>query len=57
MSSYVQGQIDQRGRFFFVETSGRLGILYPDGEIFTVAGWVTDPNKVLLVPTPSPLLI
>src|SRR5688500_1734990 len=33
--------VDLRGRFFFAVAQGRVGILYPDGEIFTVAGWVT----------------
>lgn len=45
MSPYVGGEVDSQGRFAFAEISGRVGYMYPDGTIKTVAGWVTDPNK------------
>jgi len=45
MSPYVTGEVDSQGRFCFAETSGRIGYLYPDGYIKTVAGWVTSPDK------------
>jgi len=44
-SSYVTGQVDSQGRFAFAETSGRVGYIYPDGFVKTVAGWVTAPGK------------
>lgn len=35
---YVQGIYDESGRFAFVETAGRVGFMYPDGSIKTIAG-------------------
>lgn len=37
--------MDNAGRFAFVEDGGRLGWLYPDGEVVTIAGWALKANK------------
>lgn len=44
-SPFVTGQIDSQGGFAFVEAGGLLRYMFPDGEITTLAGWVTDPSK------------
>ena len=44
-SPYITGQVDSQGGFAFVEAGGPLRYMRPDGEIITVAGWVTDPAK------------
>lgn len=31
--------------FDFLGSIGRVGLLYPDGSIKTIAGFVTDPTK------------
>ncbi|MFN0117106.1 MAG: fibronectin type III domain-containing protein [Elusimicrobiota bacterium] len=45
MSNFVGGQVDSQGRLLFAETGGRVGMLLPDGEIITVAGWRVKPDK------------
>mmetsp|Transcript_17951 Transcript_17951/g.38548 ORF Transcript_17951/g.38548 Transcript_17951/m.38548 type:complete len:859 (+) Transcript_17951:175-2751(+) len=45
VSAYLQGHVDNQGRFAFVEVGGRLAWLLPDGELITLAGWVTAPGK------------
>jgi hypothetical protein len=45
---YVQGggqSFDSSGNFYFVNVSGQLRVMEPNGELHTVAGWRVDPAK------------
>ena len=45
-SPYITGIVDSNNVFWFVENGqGAFRKMDPDGEITTIAGWVTDPAK------------
>jgi DNA-binding beta-propeller fold protein YncE len=44
-NGYTQGAVDADGRFWFVNVSGQLRVMHPDGELVTVVGWRVQPGK------------